>query len=137
MTGWACDSSVAVAALDGTHVFHEPWRAAVLRRHPDLAGHAAFETYAVLTRLPLPLRLSPRQVSAVLAQAFPGSCALTPDETGHLLGRLGDLGLAGGSVFDALVAEAARCRDRTLLTRDRRASRTYDLIGVRVEFVES
>ena len=75
-------------------------------------------------------------MTEALQLAFPGTCALTPDEAGHLLGRLGDLGLAGGTVFDALVAEAARARDRTLLTRDRRATRTYDAIGVRVEFVE-
>ena len=82
MTEWACDSSVAVAALDGSHVFHEPCRAAVLTRRPELAGHAAFETYAVLTRLPLPLRMSPRQVTEALQLAFPGTCALTPDGAG-------------------------------------------------------
>ena len=38
-------------------------------------------------------------------------------------------------VYDALVGEAARQDGRTLLTRDARACRTYDLLGVRYELV--
>lgn len=33
-------------------------------------------------------------------------------------------------VYDALVGEAARVNGRTLVTRDRRATATYDLLGV-------
>jgi hypothetical protein len=38
-------------------------------------------------------------------------------------------------VYDALVGEAARQDGRVLLTRDLRASRTYELLGVRYELV--
>ena len=39
-------------------------------------------------------------------------------------------GVAGGAVYDALVGEAARVNGCRLLTRDQRAKRTYELLGV-------
>jgi hypothetical protein len=39
-------------------------------------------------------------------------------------------------VYDALVPEAARAAGRTLLTRDRRAERTYRSLGVTYRFVD-
>lgn len=36
----------------------------------------------------------------------------------------------GGAVYDALVARTARHHGLRLLTRDRRARRVYDLVGV-------
>ena len=76
MTAWACDTSVAIAALDPTHEAHPVCRKALVDLRPVLAGHAAFETYSVLTRLPIPLRLSADQAASVLAEAFPGDCWL-------------------------------------------------------------
>ena len=58
---WACDTSVAVAALDPAHEAHPACRRALVDLRPVLAGHAAFETYSVLTRMPIPLRLSADQ----------------------------------------------------------------------------
>ena len=52
-----------------------------------------------------------------------------------LFRRLARLNLVGGMVYDALVGEAARVGGHTLMTRDRRALRTYEAVGVRVEFV--
>lgn len=46
---------------------------------------------------------------------------------------LADLGIAGGAVYDALVALAAQEHGATLATRDFRARETYVRIGVRVE----
>jgi len=40
------------------------------------------------------------------------------------------VGITGGGVYDALVGEAARTNGRRLLTRDHRARRTYELLGV-------
>lgn len=88
-------------ALDPNHDHRAPARAAVLTDHPALAGHAAFEVYAVLTRLPVPLRLSARQASDVVREAFPARCWLTPQQSDELLDRVAGLGLVGGSVHDA------------------------------------
>ncbi|MCC5951584.1 MAG: type II toxin-antitoxin system VapC family toxin [Acidimicrobiia bacterium] len=134
--GWAVDTSVAVASLDEAHAAHVPCLQAVAERSPALAGHAAFECYSVLTRLPGAAQVSGTDAAAALRAAFPGSCWLAADEQADLLDRIGPMGVLGGAVYDALVGEAARVRGRTLLTRDRRAVRTYDLIGVHYELVE-
>ena len=133
---WACDTSVAVAALDPTHEAHPACRRALVDLRPALAGHAAFETYSVLTRLPLPLRLSAGQAASVLAAAFPGDCWLDATGTRDFRERLAGLDIVGGSVYDALVGQASVTNYRTLLTRDRRAERTYRSLEVDYRFVD-
>lgn len=132
---FAVDSSVAVAALDESHAGHSSSRAAVLAHRPALAGHAAFETYSVLTRLPGVLRVAPATASAIVSRAFPRICWLGPVEYEDLMVRLGVLGIAGGAVYDALVGQAAAAHGTTLLTRDRRAERTYRLLDLSYEVI--
>ena len=133
---WACDTSFAVAALDPTHEAHAGCRRALVDLRPALAGHAAFETYSVLTRLPIPLRLTAEQAVSVLAAAFPEDCWLDGAGLRDLRERLAVLGIVGGSVYDALVGQAAVTNGRTLLTRDRRAERTYRSLGVGYRLVD-
>lgn len=133
---WAVDTSVAVAALDAAHAAHVECRRIAQARRPSLAGHAAFETFSVLTRLHGPLSIAAPTAWAAMEMAFPERSWLTPEAQTQFLARLGATGIAGGMVYDALVGEAARQAGRTLLTRDARASRTYELIGVRYEMVE-
>ena len=135
-TRFAVDTSVAVAALDGGHAGHTACRTRVMETRAALAGHAAFETYSVLTRMPTHLQLDAPTAARVLQAAFPEHCWLDPAESDALLSRLGPLGIVGGATYDAQVGEAARVHGRTLLTRDRRAQRTYDLLGVTYEIVE-
>ena len=133
---WACDTSVAIAALDPAHEAHPACRRALVDRRPALAGHAAFETYSVLTRLPIPLRLTADQAASVLASAFPGDCWLDAAGMRDLRERLAALDIVGGSVYDALVGQASVTNGRTLLTRDRRAERTYRSLEVQYRFVD-
>jgi predicted nucleic acid-binding protein len=136
VTGWACDTSVAIAALDPTHEAHLACRRVLVDLRPALAGHAAFETYSVLTRLPVGLRLSADQAVSVLAAAFPAECWLDAAGMGSLRERLAALAIVGGSVYDALVGQASVANGRTLLTRDRRAERTYRSLEVQYRFVD-
>ena len=133
---FAVDTSVAVAALDASHAAHLVCRAAVRARRPGLAGHAAVETYSVLTRMPGVAALDGPTAASVLRQAFPTVHGLAPGAAQDLLGRLGTLGVVGGAVYDALVGEAARTNGCRLLTRDHRARRTYELLGVDHEMVD-
>jgi predicted nucleic acid-binding protein len=133
---WACDTSVAVAALDPTHEAHGACRRALVELRPALAGHATFETYSVLTRLPLPLRLSAGQAATVLDAAFPDDCWLDVTGTRDLRQRLASLEIVGGAIYDALVAQASIANHRSLLTRDRRAERTYRSLGIEYRFVQ-
>ncbi len=135
MTSYAVDTSVAVAALDPLHDAHAVCRAICADRRPALSGHASFETYSVLTRLPGSAVVSPEVVDHLLTQAFPSRCWLSPDDQSALMGRLASLDLRGGMVYDALVGAAALTHGRVLLSRDRRAGRTYELIGATHEFV--
>ncbi len=134
-TRWAVDTSVAVASLDASHEAHAVCREVLIRRRPALAGHALFETFSVLTRLPAPFRLTPRSAVAVLDEAFP---AAELAERRRLRGALAELarsGLVGGAVYDALVGWAARAAGQVLITRDRRAERAYRALGIPYELV--
>jgi hypothetical protein len=132
---WACDTSVAIAALDPVHEAHPACRRALVDLRPALAGHAAFETYSVLTRMPIPLRLSADQAVSVLTAAFPEDCWLDAAGMRDLRGRLAAFDIVGGSVYDALVGGASLANGRTLLTRDRRAERTYRSLQLEYRFV--
>ena len=124
---WAVDTSVAVPFLDAGHSAHTAAVAALGGRRAALAGHAAFEAFAVLTRLPEPSRVLASDARRALDAAFPDACWLAPEDQSNLAVRLGVAGLVGGAVYDALVGEAARIAGRTLITRDRRARATYEI----------
>jgi predicted nucleic acid-binding protein len=129
------DTSVAIALIVSDHEHHEAVAGALADRHLGLAGHAAFETFSVLTRLPAPLRRTPGAASRLLAGNFPGSRFLDGATAGKLFEQLAALGIAGGAVYDALVGAAAVHHELPLATRDRRALETYRALGVDVEIM--
>ncbi|MBI2705588.1 MAG: type II toxin-antitoxin system VapC family toxin [Actinobacteria bacterium] len=129
------DTSVAVALVVADHQNHEETLEAIGKRRLGLAGHAAFETFSVLTRLPPPARRSPAVVAELLAANFPGSRYLSASAAKRLMSRLVRIGIAGGSVYDALVGAAAKEHGLVLATRDRRAIDTYRALDVSIEIV--
>ena len=131
----AVDTSVVVAAFA---TWHEGHRAAftALERRPRLPAQVLIESYSVLTRLPPPHRTSPEIASAFLETRFSEPpLGLPPADYQRLVGRAVERDLAGGAVYDAVVAWTARRARATLLTRDRRAVRVYQAVGVRFELV--
>ena len=126
------DTSVAVALCVADHEGRTASRRAVEGRRIGLAGHAAWETFSVLTRLPPPARLSSAAASRMLAANFPSTRFLGQVESAALLDRLEVLGISGGSIYDALVGSAAVAAGVPLVTRDRRALPTYRLLAVDV-----
>ncbi|MGQ0624130.1 MAG: type II toxin-antitoxin system VapC family toxin [Sporichthyaceae bacterium] len=134
-TVYLVDSSVAVPLLSGDHRNHQAARTAVGTRRLGLAGHAAFETYSVLTRLPAPWRRSPEITLLLMQRALPATVHLSGERAGSLLIDLARAQLAGGATFDALVGAAAVEHGSTLITADRRAAGTYAALGVDVELV--
>jgi predicted nucleic acid-binding protein len=129
------DTSVAVAVVVGDHEHHAEAVDALQDRRAGLAGHAAFEAFSVLTRLPAPARVGPRDVGRVLDANFPESRFLSARASAALLGELASQGISGGQVYDALVGAAALEHQLTLVTRDRRALATYRQLGVVVEML--
>jgi predicted nucleic acid-binding protein len=126
------DTSVAVALSVASHEGRPAALAAVRGRRVGLAGHAAFETYSVLTRLPGSSRRAPATVGRLLASNFPHTRFLSPGATASLLTRLAQEGISGGAVYDALVGAAAAEHGVPLVTRDSRALRTYRTLDVDV-----
>jgi len=128
----AVDTSVAIPLLVRSHHDH----AAVVRwwdgQDVALAGHALAETYSVLTRLPGDARLAPADAARLLTARFSAPLLLNSSRARKLPDTLARLGIAGGAVYDALVALAAKEHDAVLATRDARARGTYDAVGVAV-----
>ena len=128
----AVDTSVAVPLLVRSHHHH----AAVARwwggQEVTLSGHALAETYSVLTRLPGDARLAPADAARLLGARFSVPLVLDSSHARKLPGTLSRLGIAGGAVYDALVALAAKEHKVALATRDARARGTYDAVGVEV-----
>lgn len=129
------DTSVAIAIVLSDHEGHASSLDAVCGLRIGLAGHAWFETWSVLTRLPPGVRRSPSDVRALLDHDFPATRFLG-ERAGRQLGaELARLGIAGGAVFDALVGAAARHHGMPLLSRDRRATPIYESLGVDVRLI--
>jgi predicted nucleic acid-binding protein len=128
----AVDTSVAVPLLVRSHKDH----ASVVRwwggQDVALSGHALAETYSVLTRLPGDARLAPADAARLLNARFASPFMLSRSLARKLPDTFSRLGIAGGAVYDALVALAAKEHGASLATRDSRARGTYDAVGVTV-----
>lgn len=129
------DTSVAVALVVADHEHHASVVDDLGALRLGLAGHAAFETFSVLTRLPSPARRPPAVVHRLLAQNFPASRYLPADVARRLLAELAMAGIAGGAVYDALIGATARTYGLPLATRDQRALTTYRALSVEVRLV--
>lgn len=132
MTPLAVDTSVAVPLLVQTHAAHDEVVAWWDGKEVALSGHALVETYAVLTRLPAGVRVEPADAARLLGDRFAPPMLLGSEMAGHIADVLGGLGIAGGAVYDGLVALAALENEADLATRDLRAVATYETVGVRV-----
>lgn len=129
------DTSTAVALVVEDHEARIATLDAIRGRRLGLAGHAWFETYSVLTRLPAGLRRSPADALRLLAHNFPASGFLGEAEAADLGGELARLGISGGAVYDALVGAAARQHRLPLVSADARARPVYEALGVDLELI--
>jgi len=114
------DTSVLVAALVRSHPEHErclPWvrRAHVGEIDLVLAAHSLAELHAVLTTLPVRPRISPRTARQLveenrLAPKPAGVATVVALEATDYLTVVEEVarnGVAGGAVYDALIAKVA------------------------------
>lgn len=131
----AVDTSVAVPLLVRSHQHHVEVTRWWGGQELALSGHALAETYSVLTRLPGDARLSAEDAARLLDARFAEPLPLSGLRARTLHVTLSHLGIAGGAVYDALVALAAMEHGVALATRDVRARGTYDALGVKVVLV--
>jgi predicted nucleic acid-binding protein len=125
MAGFLPDTSCMVAAVCTWHEHHAPAAAEINRRLAQrepmvVAAPALVESYAVLTRLPPPHRLSAADALALLDANFmrPGTAvALDAAAYRTLLRRMVAQGIVGGRTYDAVIARCAlRAKASCLLT---------------------
>lgn len=128
----AVDTSIAIPLIVRSHLAHTAVRRWWNGQEIALGGHALAETYSVLTRLPGDERLEPEDAARALSANFAPPLLLSDAQARVLPDTLSRLGIAGGAVYDALVALAAREHGATLATRDARARATYESVGVEV-----
>lgn len=126
------DTSASVPFLLRGHAAHAAVHAVVAGRRLGLAGHALFETYSVITRLPDPERVSAAVAEQLVRRNFPHTAHLSARGSGSILGKMAAAGVSGGASFDALVGAAAVEHDCVLVTRDQRAVPTYRDLGVKI-----
>jgi predicted nucleic acid-binding protein len=132
----AVDTSVAVAAALPWHESHAAARSALSRIKTPLLAQVAVETYSVLTRLPPPQRVPASVARDYLHETFAlPPLVLGPDGYVRLLDLAAAENIAGGALYDALVAATAREAGAKLLTLDRRAVTTYRLLRVDYQLV--
>ena len=125
MATFALDTSCMVAAVCAWHEHHRAAAAGIERRFDKgdrlaVSAHALAETYAVLTRLPAPHRLSAADAWTLIRENFVTGAtivSLTGPEHTTLLARLAGMEIGGGRTYDAVIADcAARAKVDALLT---------------------
>ncbi|ETW94254.1 MAG: hypothetical protein ETSY1_35700 [Candidatus Entotheonella factor] len=125
MTRFVPDTNCMIAAVCTWHEHHERAVEEIERRLEQgetlfVAAHTLVETYAVLTRLPPPHRLSPADACALVEENFIDSTQVITLEARSyrtFLRRVRDEDIRGGRTYDAIIANCAlKARATVLLT---------------------
>jgi hypothetical protein len=94
-----------------------------LVRRPMTAWHCVLGFHAAATRLPANVRLDPKLAGGIvrnqILERF-GVCQLASDAHGTFIEAIAGEGIAGGRVYDAHVAEAARLAGAEVVVTDNR-----------------
>lgn len=105
-----------------------------IRSKGQLIAHTMAETFSTLTR-----QSNSRQPADVLRylDQFLGHqpVGLKPASYTKVLQTLSEGGIVGGSIYDGLIAAAAKQAGLRLLSLDRRAARTYAMLDVDYEIL--
>jgi predicted nucleic acid-binding protein len=110
------DTSVIIAAMVEPHPLHSrafPWfkRAKSKEFEILVASHTLAELYAVLTTLPISPKITPgmaRQLIFTNIEITGKTVSLSSSDYISVIKQMGDLGLSGGVIYDALIAKAAQ-----------------------------
>jgi predicted nucleic acid-binding protein len=144
------DTSILVAGLIEAEETPGPAQAIMdaigdgLLRKPMTAWHCVLEFYSVATRLPAGLRLDPKHAGQLLKEEVLARFTIhdiPPTARGDFIDSIVAERIAGGRVYDAHIAEAARLAGaRVVVTENRRHFVPLMRYGIRVltaaEFAE-
>jgi len=110
------DTSLIISGIVESHPMHAkclPWLqlAKAGEFEAIIVSHTLAETYAVLTTLPVKPRISPLVAHRLIdnnLQALARIVPLTIADYWNTIQRMTEMGLSGGTVYDALIATVAR-----------------------------
>lgn len=121
----ALDTSVIVAALSPWHDHHAPSRRLLVEllasgeaQRVVLPRQVLLEAYSVLTRLPVPKRISPQAAVELLSWTFEQRAEVADRGAGDLwtlLQSAWQRNVAGGAIHDAAILDAAEAAGATRL----------------------
>ncbi|MCF8528082.1 MAG: PIN domain-containing protein [Candidatus Nanopelagicales bacterium] len=124
------DTSIIVRAATTPHPQERERLQDVIAESPVPIAHVLAESYATLSRLPPPFRLSPRDCLTFLSSAFRSdTLTLSPGGYVRVMQILAERGVSGGAIYDCVIAETAREHHATLMSLDRRAADRYSMVG--------
>src|SRR5476651_2004071 len=106
------DSSVLVPVFYGDHVHHKASLELFIKfdKATGCCGaHSLAEVYSTLTRMPGKHRISGQQAMLFIGDILErlSHIALTGEESANALKISANLGIVGGSIYDALLAKCA------------------------------
>jgi predicted nucleic acid-binding protein len=130
------DSSVLIAASIPEHQFNRQAAAVLpaIRSTGRLIAHTMAETFSILTRQPTPH--PPMRVLRYLDQFLEHEpIGLPPTAYPKALKTMAENEIVGGSIYDGLIAATAAEAGLRLLSLDRRAVRTYAMLGADYEIL--
>lgn len=110
------DTSVIISALVESHPMHGrafPWLKQAKEKQFELivASHTLAELYAVLSTLPLKPRISSTVAWRLINENIASNSkviSLTPAEYRKTIMSMSEIGLVGGTIYDALIAKVAQ-----------------------------
>ena len=110
------DTSVIVAGLVEPHPMHKkafPWLKQAKANMFELmvASHTIAEAYAVLSTLPIKPRITPLIAWKLINENIEPNGKIIPLTAGEyksVVKQMSELGLAGGIIYDALIAKVAQ-----------------------------
>lgn len=101
-----------------------------------IAAHSLVETFSVLTRIPPPLQMPPRQAITMIEASFIANRTIITLDTAAYLALLRQApseGIAGGRIYDAIIAACARAANvDTVLTFNERHFRQFAGAGLTI-----
>jgi predicted nucleic acid-binding protein len=106
------DTSVLIPVFYGDHVHHASSLTVFTRydkKDVCCGAHSLVEVYSAMTRMPGKFRISGEQGMLFIEDIWERLTVigLTPDEYFAMLQTNSDLGIVGGSIYDALLAATA------------------------------
>jgi len=110
------DTSLIISGIVESHPMHAkclPWLQLAKAGEVEaiIVSHTLAETYAVLTTLPVKPRISPLVAHRLIdnnLQTLARIVPLTIADYWNTIQRMTEMGLSGGTVYDALIATVAR-----------------------------